>query len=155
MPYLRPEDLLRRFSRFTREEVRPAVREDERFVRAQVGSMASTLRFLSGELAGMEEAVDAQHAALADALETAGGRLDDVDGGDAVEDAIAEARESLASPPDDVRDHEAALLSACNRALDAIDGDLDGRAARRVREPLYGFLDTRLDRQLGMLGRDG
>ncbi|OLZ39442.1 hypothetical protein A6E15_18965 [Natrinema saccharevitans] len=63
MPYLDPELILDRFAAFTREEVRPAVTDDE-FVHAQVGSMASTLQFLAGDVGGREAAVRVQRRTL-------------------------------------------------------------------------------------------
>lgn len=73
MPYLSPADVLRRFSRFALSKVRPSVPEDERFVRGQVGSMASTLRFLAGELEGRQRSVAEQERALREALDALAG----------------------------------------------------------------------------------
>lgn len=148
MPYLEPEDVLREFSRYTLEEVRPALKEDEQFMRGQVGSMASTLRFLAGELDGMDDAVAQQRQSLETALAMA---EDEVPDG-RVAATVANARERVADTSSDARDTERVLLDAANEALAAID-ELDEEAARCARKPIYEFLDTRLETQLRLLGR--
>lgn len=156
MPYLHPELVLRRFSAFTREEVRPSVVGDgDEFLEAQVGSMSSTLDFLSKELGGMRDAVEAQHEALLAALDGAERALDGVDAGAPdVRTAVADGRDRLADPPADVYDHEELLLEVSSDALTAVEAALDGEAARAVRAPLYEFLHTRVTAQLEMLGRE-
>lgn len=152
MPYLSPADVLRRFSRFTLSTVRPAVSDDEAFVRGQVGSMASTLRFLAGELEGRERAVAEQERALREALREVADVVED--DGPVAATAVG-ARERLDAAGDDTTAHEReqALLAAADDVLACIDGTLDDEAARAARRPLYGFLDTRLEAQLRMLGR--
>lgn len=156
MPYLSPADVLRRFSRFSLSTVRPAVPEDERFVRAQVGSMASTLRFLAGELEGRERAVAEQERALRAALDDVAEGVDD-DG--SVASAVVDARERLddGDGSDDAAraatERERTLLAAADDVLASIDEELDDEAARAARRPLYRFLDARLDAQHRMLGR--
>lgn len=148
MPYLEPEDVLREFSRYALEDVRPALREDEQFMRGQVGSMASTLRFLAGELEGMDDAVDRQREALASALAEAERRVDDR----SVAAAVADARDRVENAGHDARETERVLLDAADDALAAID-DLEPDDARRARSPVYDFLDVRLETQLQLLGR--
>lgn len=148
MPYLEPEDVLREFSRYALEDVRPALKEDEQFMRGQVGSMASTLRFLAGELEGMEDAVDRQRRSLADALRETETRVSDPQ----VREAVVGARERVEDAGHDARDAERVLLDAANDALAAIDA-LDENAARRARAPVYDFLDARLEMQHRLLGR--
>jgi len=148
MSYLKPEKTARRFSKFVLEEVRPRV-EDE-FVRAQLGSMASTLRFMSGEIQGMDEAVEAQRgtfAAALDGVEAAVGENEEK-----VLESVEDARESV---DEDVgtRELEESLLVACENILQAIDDELEGDEARRARGPLYDFLDVRIESQLRMCGR--
>ena len=157
MPYLGPADVLRRFSRLSLSTVRPAVPEDERFVRGQVGSMASTLRFLAGELEGRERAVAEQERALREALDDVG---ETVDPGGPVASAAADARERIGADTDDgsgadatARERERTLLAAADDALACIDEELEGEAARTARRPLYRFLDARLEAQHRMLGR--
>lgn len=161
MPYLRPDEVLTRFAAFARRDVREALTDDEvSFMRGQVGSMASTLDFLAGELQGMNPALDRQEAALLDALDAVESTLEDgaVDD-EAVLDAVAAARTQIADAPvaetpATLRERETALLEACETVLDAVDDcDLDDDA-RSLRQPLYGFLDTRLDAQLRLLGRE-
>jgi hypothetical protein len=149
MPYLHPELVLGRFSSFTRGEVRPAIVGDgDEFLEAQVGSMSSTLDFLSKELDGMRDAVEAQHEALCEALDGVDATAPDV------RTALEDGRDRLADPPADVYDHEELLLEVSADALAAVEAGLDGEAARAVREPLYGFLDVRVTAQLEMLGRE-
>lgn len=148
MPYLEPEQVLREFSRYTLEEIRPAMKEDEEFMRGQVGSMASTLRFLAGELDGVDDAVAAQRASLLDALADARDAVDDPE----AQETLADARGRVADAEGRPREVEQTLLAAADDALDAVDA-LSEERARAAREPLYGFLDDRLDAQLGLLGR--
>jgi len=148
MPYLEPELVLREFSRYAIEEIRPAIAEDEEFMRGQVGSFASTLRFLAGELEGIDGAVAAQRASLLEALETAQDAVDDPEVSGTLADAHGRVNDADGQP----REVEETLLAAADDALAAVDG-LDDAAAREAREPLYGFLDDRLDAQLQLLGR--
>lgn len=148
MPYLRPETVLEEFSGLTLSTVRPAIREDEEFVRGQTGSMASTLRFLAGELEAREAMVDEQERALREALDAVAERAADTPLENAVDAAVAD----LDDAPDRVRERESALLEAADQVLAAIDTHLGGETARQAREPVYDFLDTRIEGQLRMLG---
>ena len=161
MPYLEPAAVLRRFSRFALEEIRPAIDGEERFVRGQVGSMASTLRFLAGELDASERAVTTQENALHEALDGVEHTLDDHDAAAmAVREALADARDTLDGTDDEAgsrirgtRERETTLLEACDDVLARVEANLDDETARAVRRPLYDFLDARLDAQLRTLGR--
>ncbi len=154
MPYLDPSTVLQRFSRFAISELRPVVPDDDQFVAAQVGSMASTLQFLSGELAGTDAAVDRQAAALDAAIPAIETVLDDRDlQAPAVRDALGDASEATATDGDR-RARETACLEATDEVLAAIDADLEGPDARAARRPLYDVLDARLDAQHAMMGRE-
>lgn len=148
MPYLEPENVLREFSRYSLEEIRPALKEDEQFMRGQVGSMASTLRFLAGELDGMDDAVAQQRQSLEAALAVAEDEIPD----GTVAATVADARERVADTGSDARETERILIDAADDALAAID-ELEEEAARHARVPIYEFLDTRLETQLRLLGR--
>lgn len=148
MPYLEPERILGGFARYAIDEVRPALPDEEAFVRGQVGSMASTMRFLAAELEGQEEAVAAQRASLLAAIDDAAEAVDDPD----VRRRLADARDRVAGCSGRPRAVEPVLLAAADDALAAVDA-LDDPAAREARAPLYRFLDDRLDAQLGLLGR--
>jgi hypothetical protein len=150
MPYLRPETVLEEFSGFTLSTVRPAIAEDEEFVRGQTGSMASTLRFLASELEAREAMVDEQERALREALDVVTERTADTPAAEAVEAAVAD----VDAAPDGVREREGVLLEAADDVLAAVDTHLEGDAARRARRPVYDFLDTRTEGQLRMLGRE-
>ncbi len=150
MPYLEPEKTARRFSKFVLKEVRPRI-EDE-FVRAQLGSMASTLRFMSGEIQGMDEAVEAQQQTLVAALDGVETAVDESE--EKVLESVEEARERIDDAADaGTRGLEEALLAACEKVLQTIDDELEGDEARRARGPLYDFLDVRVEAQLRMCGR--
>jgi hypothetical protein len=157
MPYLRPERVLDRFSSFARNDVRSAIGgEGDEFLEAQVGSMSSTLSFLSKELEGMGDAVESQREALLAALDEAESVLQDVDfdGGD-LQTTVEETRERVSNAPrDDVYEYEQVLVDASSDLLEAVDEELDPETARAVREPLYRFLRARVESQLEMLGRD-
>lgn len=171
MPYLRPDRVLSKFSRFVSDDVREALPSEERFLRGQLGSMASTMEFLGGELTGKAHALGEQEAALEAALdetaaelETIGSELEsagetDPDGHrESVEMALSKARDRISDAPvpqspETTIEKEAVLTNACENVLASID-DLPDEHARRLRKPLFGFLDTRVDGQLRLLGRE-
>jgi len=150
MPYLRPETVLEEFSGFTLSTVRPALREDEEFVRGQTGSMASTLRFLAGELEARAAMVDEQEHTLRAALDAVADAAADTPVADAVDGAVAD----LDDAPDTAREREGTLLEVADDVLAAVDTHLDEARAREARRPMYDFLDTRTGGQLRMLGRE-
>lgn len=157
MPYLPPELILDRFSTFARDDVRSSINgEGDEFLEAQVGSMSSTLSFLSKELEGMGDAVESQHEALLEALDGAEQVLNDVDaGGSDIRITLEETRERVSNAPrGDLYEHEQVLVDASSELLEAVDEDLDRKTAQAIREPLYQFLQTRVESQLEMLGRD-
>lgn len=148
MPYLEPERVLREFSRYALAEIRPALADDEQFIRGQVGSMASTLRFLAGELEGIDAGVDSQRDALEAALADATEIVNDAE----VEVTLTRTHEEVATADGSPREMERTLLDAADEALTAIDG-LPPEEAREARRPLYTFLDARLAAQHRLLGR--
>ena len=162
MPYLRPDEVLSRFATFARRDVRDSLDDEEvAFMRGQIGSMASTLDFLAGELRNMKPALDRQEAVLLDAIDDVESALVDENMNDGIVlDAVATARSRIADAPaaetpKTLRARETALLDACETVLRAIDDhDLAEADARSLRRPLYGFLDARLDAQLHLLGRE-
>lgn len=151
MPYLEPEHVLKRFSKFALAEVRPAI--DDEFLQGQVGSMASTLRFVSMEVAGWPDAIERQHDALLTALDEVAATVEDDAVGATVADAIDRVSEAPAAT-DDPDDLERTLLAASNDVLDAIEEELAGDAARRARGPVYEFLEVRVQSQLELMGRE-
>lgn len=191
MPYLRPDDVLSRFADFARDDVREALPAEEAFVRAQVGSAASTLEFVAGELAGASPALDDQEAEFLGVLDDVEAELDvdttarrpedapagrpengpavrsggyDRSAGDhtvddhAVASAVVSARERIAAAPvadspTNTRARERELLEACEDVFAAVD-DLPAERARRLRRPLYRFLQARVEAQLHLLGRE-
>jgi hypothetical protein len=154
MPYLKPEDALARISGFTRDELRPGIAEDREFLRDQAGSMSSTLRFLAREIEMREDVVQEQAETLEASLIMARKELADIDGADAVRAAVDDALAVVQSLETlDTYECERAILNACNDVLAVIQSDLMGDDARRVRRPLYDFIDTRLQLQLEILGQ--
>lgn len=154
MPYLDPSTVLERFSRFAITEVRPVLPDDEEFVAGQIGSMASTLQFLSGELATSEDAVDRQERALTTAIPDVEAVIDERElTAPTLRGALTDARSAVESGGD-VRAREVAVLEATDDVLAAIENELAGEDADAVRRPLYDVLDVRLDAQHAMLGRD-
>jgi len=124
---------------------------DDEFLQGQIGSMASTLRFLSMELADRTDAIERQHDALLDALEEVAATAED----EAVVSAARTARDELADVADlEPRKVEERLLAAGNDVLTEIDDELAGDDARRARSPMYEFLDTRVQTQLELMGRE-
>lgn len=148
MPYLDPSHVLREFSRYAASQIRPAVADDEAFVRGQVGSMASTLRFLASELEGTDAAVATQRESLLQGLAAAQEPVEDPQ----VIDTLATASDLVSDADGSPREVEDVLLEAADDALTAVD-ELDDETAREARSPLYEFLETRLDAQLRVLGR--
>lgn len=152
MPYLDPELVVGQFSKYLYREVREAIEDDEKFVAAQVGSMSSSMNFLSRELGGAHVAVNAQRRALLEALDDVEGILDEDDvEGDGVRGAVSTARERVDSADGGPSEVEGELTAAATAVLDGIDEDLDGDAARRVRRPLYDYMETRVQTQLDLL----
>lgn len=154
MPYLDPGLIVNRFARFTREEIRPAVSDDD-FVHAQVGSMASTLQFLAGELGGREEAVRAQRETLSDCLDELEAVLDQhqIDS-PSIRTAIDNARNQIDVTEDSIQNIERASLAAADDIFVVIEEELEEDQAAVARQPLYEFLQTRVDQQLRLLGRE-
>lgn len=148
MPYLEPECVLEEFAEFAIDDVRPALDEDEAFVHGQVGSMASTLRFLASELAGREDAVATQKSALEEALTEASQTVADP----GVREVLADALDSVTQTSGRPSAVEPLLLEVADEAFEAVD-TLEEPAAREARAPLYRFLDERLEAQFAVLGR--
>ena len=154
MPYLQPEVALDRIAGFTRNEIRSGIKDDREFLQSQAGSMSSTLRFLAREIEYREEAIAHQRAVLDDALTTVATDASEM-GAEAVREAASDASSSLEGLETmDVYAVEQELLDAANDVLAVIDGSVDDEQACRLREPLYEFIECRLDEQLKMLGRD-
>lgn len=149
MPYLEPEVILRRFSKYLVEEVRPAL--DDEFLRGQVGSMSSTLRFLSMELEEQKEAVERQRDDLLTAFDEVAAVTED----ETVCTAVESATETISNVSgDEIQESEAKMLEASNRVLGVIEDELTGEAAQRARKPMYKFLRTRVQTQLKQMGRE-
>ncbi|WP_254533622.1 hypothetical protein [Natrinema gelatinilyticum] len=155
MPYLEPEHVLHQFASYLNDDVRSAIADDQKFVQAQVGSMSSSLNFLAMELGGMHVAMKTQRRRLLCAFDDIESELGDGDAAVAVADAIDTARAELEQTDmTDVRALETELTNAANTVFEAINTELDEKAARRARRPLYDFLDTRVQTQLDLLGRE-
>lgn len=155
MPFADHATLIDELAAFLKEDVRAAIPEDEAFVRAQIGSAASTMRFLSKELAELGIAIETQEAAFEDALASLeSSTQDDTEFGAQVATARAEF-ESLptATGPRALREREQQFLAVVEALLEAAE-DLPPERARDVRQPLYDVLDTRVDAQLAMLRGD-
>lgn len=148
MPHLQPAQVLERFASFLQEEVRGEI--DDEFVDGQVGSMSSTMRYLSQELRHKHDVTIRQRKSLLDALEAVERNCDET----AVVESATDARDRIENASANDDELESVLVSACNDVLDAIDTELDGDAARAAREPLYDYLRVRVEGQLEMLGRD-
>jgi hypothetical protein len=153
MPQLDPELVLDRFATIVREDVRPAITDE--FAHAQAGSMASTLQFLAGEVGGREASVRTQARVLSERLTELEATLErnDIDS-TAVRAAIDDARAQLDAGDRATHEFETTLLEAADDVLGTIDEELDAEHAAIARRPLYGFLRTRVDEQLRLLGRE-
>jgi chromosome segregation ATPase len=137
-----------------RSEVRPAISEED-FVHAQVGSMASTLQFLAGEVRERETAVETQKRELLECFDHLESRLDSEEIESArLRSELEGAREEIDAVEGQTRDIEETILTAADDLLRAIDTELEPDRAAIVREPLYEFLWTRVETQLHMLGRE-
>jgi hypothetical protein len=154
MPYLKPEHVLQQFASYLSDDIRHAVADDEKFVQAQVGSMSSSLNFLAKEFGGMRVAINTQKRQLDSSLAAVERQLDD-ESADAVVAAIDEARSELTQADGtSARDLEQTVTAAATTALSAINEELDEERARQARQPLYEFLETRVQTQLDVLGRE-
>lgn len=149
MPHLQPAQVLEEFASFLQDDVRAEI--DDEFVDGQVGSMSSTMRYLSQQLRHEHEVTVRQRDSLLEALAAVERNCDDT----AVVESAASARERIENASaDDGNELETVLISACNDVLDAINAELEGDAASAAREPLYDFLRVRVEGQLELLGRD-
>lgn len=152
MPYLEPEHVLRQFATYLQQDVRDAIDGDHKFVKAQVGSMSSSLNFLAMELDSLGEDLATQQQALLDALDDAERELDTVDDSTSVAETITASRERVQNAElTDSYAFERELTEAVTAVLNALD-ELSEDDARRVRRPLYSFLETRVTTQLEALG---
>lgn len=155
MPYLEPEHVLQQFAGYLSDDVRSAIEDDEKFVQAQVGSMSSSLNFLARELGGMHVAINTQRRQLHDALDGIEAELGDDELDGAVTDAIADARTKLEQADrTDARTLEQDVTAAASSVFRTINEELDEEAASQARRPLYDFLETRVQTQLDVLGRE-
>ena len=149
MPHLQPAQVLEEFASFLQNDVRAEI--DDEFVDGQVGSMSSTMRYLSQQLRQKHEVTVRQRDSLLEGLTAVEQRCDDPD----VVETTASARERIENASaDDSEELETVLVSTCNDVLETIDADLEGEEANAARKPLYDFLRVRVEGQLEMLGRD-
>lgn len=149
MTYVPPSVVLERLSTFTAETVIDAIGEDSGFARAQVGSMSSTLGFLSREVERRDGAVLERRNGLLDALED----LEELGGQDATA-FVAEQRQRVeAVDPvigntEEVRTVLREVLGELRRAVEDGIFEPDTPAARRQ---LYDLFDRRVQSQLSVL----
>lgn len=155
MPYLEPELVVQRFGSYLHTDVRDAIDDDRQFVHAQVGSMSSSLTFLARELGGARVAINTQRRALQTALEEVETALEErPEAHEEVLAAVESARARLENAEGAPTAVEREVVGAANIVFESIRDELDGDQARRARRPLYRFLDTRVQTQLDVLGRD-
>lgn len=152
MTYVSPSVVLERLSEFTSGTVVEAIGEESRFVRAQVGSMSSTLGFLSREVEHRDESVRRQRRALLDALDDLG-RLGDDGAGDFVADR-REAVESVEPTLGNLEDVRTILRETLEELRVAVDDGTFGEDTPEARTVLYDLFETRVENQLRVLGRD-
>lgn len=152
MTYIAPSVVLGRLSEFTSDTVVEAIGEESSFVRAQVGSMSSTLGFLSREVEHREEAVLEQRRRLLEAFEN----LEHLGDEDA-SSFVAEKREAIESidpiigKTDDIRTKSRDTLGELRQAIEEGTFGEDTPEARTI---LYDLFETRIENQLHMLGRE-
>ena len=152
MPYLAPEHVLRQFATYLQEDVRDAIDDDHKFVKAQVGSMSSSLSFLAMELDSLGEDLSTQQQALLDALDDAESELGTIEDPASVAETITTSRERVQNTElADSYAFERELTEAVTAVFESLD-ELPEDDARRVRKPLYSFLETRVTTQLEALG---
>lgn len=152
MTYLPPSVVLSRLSEFTSDTVIGGIGEGSKFVRAQVGSMSSTLGFLSQEIARQDEALLEQREALLDAL-------DDVEnlGDNEVSVFVADQRdtvENIDPRMGNTEEVQSVLLDAMGDLQTAINDGTFEEDTAEARGVLYDLFETRVQSQLWVLGRD-
>lgn len=152
MPYLPPSVVLGRVSEFTADTLVESVGQESEFMRAQVGSMSSTLGFLARETAHRDEAILERRTALLDALD----ELESLGRGPADSFVTAqreaiEAVEPTMGNTDEVESTVRESLGALQRAVTDGTFDPDTPTARGI---LYDLFETRVESQLRVLGRD-
>lgn len=152
MPYLPPSVVLERLSEFTSDTVIGSIGEESKFVRAQVGSMSSTLGFLSQEVAHQGESMLEQHEALLDALDTLSGL-----GGEEAEAFLADQRETVEGIDPVLGNRgevRTVLLTVLGDLRQAVNDRTFGEDTPEARGVLYDLFETRIESQLWMLGRE-
>lgn len=154
MPYLDPEHVLQQFAGYLQGDVRDAIDDDHKFVKAQVGSMSSSLNFLARELDSMTADLETQRESLLDALDAVEETIEDDDKAADVEASIEDARARIEdADTNDDYEYERVLTDAATDVLETID-EMNPQEATRVREPLYAYINTRVRTQIEALGGD-
>lgn len=152
MTYLPPSVLLERLSEFTSDTLMSAIGEGSKFERAQVGSMSSTLAYLSKEVAGRDSSIREQREALLNALD----ELEPL-GDEEATAFVADQREPLESVDPTIGNSEAvqsALLVGMTDLHEAIDDGTFKEDTPEARRVLYDLFGTRVESQLQVLGRE-
>lgn len=157
MTYVSPSVVLERLSEFSSGTIVEAIgeestTEESTFVRAQVGSMSSTLGFLAREVEHRDESVRRQRRALLDALDDLEEFADDGAGTFVADrrDAV-EAVEPTLGNLEDVR---AVLRETLGELQHAVDDGTFGEDTPAARTVLYDLFETRVESQLRVLGRE-
>ena len=152
MPYLPPELVLDRLSTFTSDEVIGYVGAESSFARSQVGSMASTLGFLSREVEHQDDALLTQYESLLDLCDD----LEEISGADAPA-VVREQREILTSVDTSIGNTarvNRVVIDVFEEFRQAIAAGSFGEQTPQAREALYDRFQTRVESQLQMLGRE-
>ncbi len=151
MPYVPPSTVLGRLSEFTADTVVDAIGEESTFVRAQVGSMSSTLGFLAREVEHRDESILERRRALLDALD----ELEGV-GGAAADAFVADQRERVEAVEPvigNADDVETAVRETLGELQRAVDDGTFGAETPEARARLYELFEHRVESQLHVLGR--
>jgi hypothetical protein len=151
MPYVPPSTVLGRLSEFTADTVVDAIGEESTFVRAQVGSMSSTLGFLAREVEHRDESILERRRALLDALD----ELEGV-GGAAADAFVADQRERVEAVEPvigNADDVETAVRETLGELQRAVDDGTFGAETPEARARLYDLFEHRVESQLHVLGR--
>jgi len=155
MPYLQPLEVLEKFSEYLNSEVSDVIPETDTATRSQVGSMSSTMQYLTNEFGGMRVSYRRQVDAFTNAIESVEEEVDRGDGAEQIMEALEDARRAITeqedpTTPASIRDAEADMLQAVDNLLVEIN-ELPRSRAEKLRPPLYNFMDERISAQMALL----
>lgn len=148
MPYMPPATVIEQLSAFMLETLQDELDEDSAFLRAQVGSMSSTLGLLSQEIRDRPAAIERQRSAVIEALDDLG----TLDAGQS--DRISTLQNRMESVDTSIGNEQLVaqvVRETMSELQAAIASGKFGSATPEARQILHELMETRVQAQLSML----